>query len=106
MKFGLSHRLRIVFRPKAGLLTGGWRKLSNEEFCNLCFLPNNMKVIRGRRVKWKGHVAPMKVVRISCRHLGRKTEGRCYWRDLGTNGSVKLYLKKSAQSGLVSSGSG
>jgi hypothetical protein len=39
------------------------------------------------------YVAPMKGVRIAC-------------RDLGINGTVKLYLKKSAQSGLDSSGSG
>jgi hypothetical protein len=79
MKFDLSHILRVVkdsvlrtYRPKAGILTGGWRKLSDED---VCFLPDNMRVIKARRMKWKGHVAHMKGVRIACRHLGINLKG-------------------------------
>jgi hypothetical protein len=38
-------------------VTGGWRKLHNEEFHNLYFSPSIMRMIKLRRRRWPGHVA-------------------------------------------------
>jgi hypothetical protein len=49
--------LRRVFEPKRDEVTGEWRKLHNEELNDLYFLPNIVRVIKSRRMKWAGHVA-------------------------------------------------
>jgi hypothetical protein len=49
--------LRRVFRPKRGEVTGEWRKLHNEELSDLYSLPNIMRVVKSRRMRWAGHVA-------------------------------------------------
>jgi hypothetical protein len=38
-------------------VTGGWRKLHNEELHNLYSSPNTIKMIKSRRLSWAGHVA-------------------------------------------------
>jgi hypothetical protein len=37
-------------------ISGGWRKLHNEELRNLDFLPN-IRVMKSRLMVWVGHVA-------------------------------------------------
>jgi hypothetical protein len=49
--------LRRMFGHK-GNVTGGWRKLHNEELHNLYFSPNIIR-IKSRRMRWMGHVASM-----------------------------------------------
>ena len=51
--------LRRVFGPKRDELTGEWRKLHNEELRNLYSLPNIVRVVKSRRMRWAGHVARM-----------------------------------------------
>ena len=51
--------LRRVFGPKREEVTGEWRKLHNEELSDLYFLPNIMRVVKSRRMRWAGHVARM-----------------------------------------------
>jgi hypothetical protein len=51
--------LRRIFRPKRDEVTGDWRKLHNEELHNLYSLPNIIRLIKSRRMKWVGHVARM-----------------------------------------------
>jgi hypothetical protein len=36
-----------------------WRKLHNEEVDDLYSSPNNVRVIKSRRMRWTGHVARM-----------------------------------------------
>jgi hypothetical protein len=36
-----------------------WRKLHNEELNDLYSLPNIVRVIKSRRIRWAGHVARM-----------------------------------------------
>ena len=43
--------LRRIFGPKRAEVTGEWRKLYNEEFNDLYWLPNNIQVIKLRRMK-------------------------------------------------------
>jgi hypothetical protein len=55
-----EYRLRVfenkvlsrIFRPKRDKVTGGWRKLHNEEIHDLYSSPS-------RRIRWAGHVARM-----------------------------------------------
>jgi hypothetical protein len=43
--------LRRIFGPKRDELTGGWRKLHNEELYNLYFSSNKIRVIKPRRMR-------------------------------------------------------
>jgi hypothetical protein len=51
--------LRGIFGPKGDEVTGGWRKLHNEELHNLYSSPNIIRIITLRRMRWAGHVACM-----------------------------------------------
>ena len=51
--------LRRVFGPKRNEVTGKWRKLHNEELRDLYSLPNIVRVVKSRRMRWEGHVARM-----------------------------------------------
>jgi hypothetical protein len=62
-----EHKLRVfenrvrrrIFGPKRDGVTGGWRKLHNEELHNLYISPSIIRIIKSRRMKWAGHVARM-----------------------------------------------
>jgi len=49
--------LRRVFESKRDEVTGEWRKLHNEEIRDLCSLPNIVRVVKSRRIRWTRHVA-------------------------------------------------
>jgi hypothetical protein len=49
--------LRRIFGPKRDEVTGGWRKLHNEELHNLYSSPSIIRTIKSRRMRWAGHVA-------------------------------------------------
>ena len=51
--------LRRVFGPKRDEVTREWRKLHNEELSDLYSLPNILRVVKSRRMRWAGHVARM-----------------------------------------------
>jgi len=51
--------LRRVFEPKRDEVTGEWRKLHNDEFRDFYSLPNIVRVVKSRRMRWAGHVARM-----------------------------------------------
>jgi hypothetical protein len=51
--------LRKIFGLKMDEVTGGWRKLRNEELHNLYGLPSISRIIKSRRMRWAGHVACM-----------------------------------------------
>jgi hypothetical protein len=61
-------------------VTGGWRKLHNEELHNLYSSPSIIRVIKARRIRWAGHVARMGEVRCAYNILVGRPEGR---RPLG-----------------------
>jgi len=47
--------LRRVFGSKRDEVTGEWRKLHNEELRDLYSLPNIVRVVKSRRMRWAGH---------------------------------------------------
>jgi hypothetical protein len=51
--------LRRIFGPKRDEVTGGWKKLHNEELHNLNSSPNIIKMIKSKRMRWAWHVARM-----------------------------------------------
>jgi hypothetical protein len=66
-----EHRLRVlkrIFGPKRDEVTGGWRKLHNEELHNLYFWPSIISTIKSRRMRWAGHVARMERGRMHMRY--------------------------------------
>jgi hypothetical protein len=50
--------LRRLFGPKKDGVTGGWRKLHNEELHNLYSSPSIIRIVK-LRMRWAGHVAGM-----------------------------------------------
>ena len=88
--------LRRVFGPKRDEVTGEWRKLHNEELSNRYPLPNILRVVKSRRIRWAGNVARMGQRRGVYRVLVGKPEGkkplgrpRRRWED-----SIKMYLQE------------
>jgi hypothetical protein len=68
--------LRRIFGPKSGEVTGEWIKLHNEELNNLYTLPNIVRVVKSRRMRWAEHVARMGMDRGVNRVLVGKPEGK------------------------------
>jgi hypothetical protein len=84
--------LRRLFGPKRDEVTGEWRKLHNEELNDLHSLPNIVRVVKSRRMRWARHVARTGEERGVHRVLVGKPEGerslgrpRRRWR-IGTGG--------------------
>ena len=50
---------RRVFGPKRDEVIGEWRKLHDEDLSDLYSLPNIVRVVKSRRMRWVGHVARM-----------------------------------------------
>jgi hypothetical protein len=72
--------LRRTFGPNRDGVTGGWRKLHNEELHNLYSSRSIIRIIKSRRMRWTGHVARMGEKRNMYRLFVGKPEGR---RPLG-----------------------
>jgi hypothetical protein len=83
-----EHRLRVfenrvlrrIFGPRRDEVTGGLRKLHNEELHGLYSSPSIIRVIKARRLRWAGHVVRMGEVRGAYNILIGRPEGR---RPLG-----------------------
>jgi hypothetical protein len=99
-----KHRLRVfenrvlrrIFGPKRDEVTGGWRKLHNEELHDLYSSPNVIRMIKSKKMNWTGHVARIGAKRNACRILVRKPEGkgpqgrsRRRWEN-----KIKMHLRK------------
>jgi hypothetical protein len=108
--------LRVIFGPKRDEVTGEWGKLHNGELHNLYSIPDIIRLIKTRRMRWAGLVACMvkdrKVCKVLVGKLGEK-------RPFGTprhgcedgiimgfargGGGREVYLPGSAQGSLASS---
>jgi hypothetical protein len=88
--------LRRIFGPKRDKVTGEWRRLHDEELRDLYSLPNIIRVIKWRRMRWSGHVARMGEGRCAYRILVGRPEGgtplgrpRLRWED-----NIKMDLQE------------
>jgi hypothetical protein len=72
--------LRRIFGPKRYGVTGGWRKLHNEELHNLYSSPSIIRIMKSRTMRWAGHVARMGEKRNVYKLLVGKPKGK---RPLG-----------------------
>jgi hypothetical protein len=61
-------------------VTGGWRKLHNEELHNVNSSPSIIRMIKSRMMRWAGHVARMGEKRNAYKIVVGKPEGK---RPLG-----------------------
>jgi hypothetical protein len=84
---GEEHRLRVFENRELRKIFGSkreegvlWRKLHNDELHSLYSLPNMVRVIKSRRMRWDGHVACMGRGRSVYRVLVGRPEGK---RPLG-----------------------
>jgi hypothetical protein len=67
LTFREEHRLRVfenrvlrrIFGPMRVEVTGEWRKLHNKELHDLYSSPSIIRIIKSKRMRWAGHVAPM-----------------------------------------------
>jgi hypothetical protein len=75
--------LRRIFGSKRVGVTGGWRKLHNEDFHDLYSLPDIFRIIKSRRMRQVGHVVWIGEKGNVYRLLIGKPEGR---RPLGRVG--------------------
>jgi hypothetical protein len=65
-----------IFGPKRDEVTGGWRKLRNEELHGSYSSPGIVRVIKARRMRWAGHMTGMGEVRGAYNILVGRPEGR------------------------------
>jgi hypothetical protein len=75
-----------ILRPKRDEVTGGWRKLHNEELHVLYFSPSIVRAIKVRRMRWAGHVGRMGEVRGTYNVWLGSLKGGDHWEDLGVDG--------------------
>jgi hypothetical protein len=105
-----EHRLRVfenrvlrkISRPKRDEVTGGWRKLHNEEFHNLYCSPSIIRIIKSRRMRFAGYVARMGEKRNAYRILVGKPEGK---KPLGRPGrrrqdNIRMDLREIGLGGM------
>jgi hypothetical protein len=72
--------LRRIFGPKSGEVTGGWRKLKNEELHNLYSSPSIIKMMKLKMMRKVGYVTRVGEKRNAYRILVGNPEGK---RQLG-----------------------
>jgi hypothetical protein len=83
-------------------VTGGWRKLHNEELHNLYSSPNIIRMIKSRMMLWAGHVACMREMKNVYKISVGQPEGRrplkrprLIWED-----NIKMDLREIGLEGV------
>jgi hypothetical protein len=94
--------LRRIFELKRVKVTGGWKKLHNEELHNLYSLPNIIRMMKSRKMKWAWLVARMEAKRNTYRVSVGKTVGK---RPLGRHrrsweDNIKLDVREVEFNGM------
>jgi hypothetical protein len=84
-------------------VTGGWRKLHNEELHNLYSSPSIVRMIKSMRIRWAEQVVQMVEKRNPYRILLRKPEGK---RPLGRKRrrcvhNIKMDLEEMVRIGFI-----
>jgi hypothetical protein len=82
--------LKSIFGPKREKVAGEWTKLHNEELNGLYSLPNIVRVIKSRRMRWAGHVARMGKGEVRTGFWRGNLRKRDRWGDRGVDGRIIL----------------
>jgi hypothetical protein len=78
--------LKRIFGPKRDEVTGGWRKLHNEELYTLYSSPSVIRLIKSRMMRWKGHVARMGRRGMHVGYWWESQKETDNWEDQGVGG--------------------
>jgi len=91
--------LREIVGPKREGIAGEWRKLHNESLYDFCCSPNNIRVIKSRKMRWAGRVARMGEMGGAYRVLVGRPDGK---KPTGRYGRIilKRIFKKWEGHGL------
>jgi len=71
-----ANKVLRIFWPKRDEVTEEWRKLHNEELNDLYSLPNIIRVIKSRKMRWAGHEARMGREEMCMQVLVGKLKGK------------------------------
>jgi hypothetical protein len=74
-RLGYDYLPKRIFGPKRDEVTGGWRKLHDEELHDLYSSPSIIRIIKARRMRWVGYVELMWEKRKTYRLMVGKPEG-------------------------------
>jgi len=96
--------LRKVFGPKRDEVTGEWKKLHNEELSDLYSLPNIVRVVKPRRMRWAGHVARMRQGKGCTGFWWGNLRERDHWGDTDADGRIILRWILRKWEGVVRTG--
>jgi len=89
----VSHtKVKTQIESKKEEVAGGWRRLYTEELHNLYVLPSIIRVIKSRRMRWTGHVAPTGEIINAKKILVGKPKRKEATRK--TRVDVKIILKR------------
>jgi hypothetical protein len=77
-------------QTKRDEVTGEWRKLHNEQLSDLYPLPNIMRVVKSRRMRWAEHVARMGRGEGCTWFWWGNLRERAYWGDPDADGRIIL----------------
>jgi hypothetical protein len=94
--------LKRISGPKRDQVTGGWRKLHNEELCHLYSSTGIIRIIMSRRIRCMRHLQRIGENRTVYRLLVGQPEG---WRLLGEPrrrrvDNIKMDLVETGWSGM------
>jgi hypothetical protein len=84
--------LRRIFGPKRNEETGEWRRLHNKELYALYSSPNNIRMIKSRRLRWAERVARMRGLEVHSRFWWGNVREGDHLEDRNTDG---ISLEKS-----------
>jgi hypothetical protein len=88
--------LKTILRAERDEVTGGRRKLHNEELHNLYSSSSIIRMIKSRRMRWAGHVHEWGRKGMYIEYWCEIQKGRDHWehKDVGGWTIVKLILER------------